>query len=280
MTTEILPAGPPVEPPAASADGAPPRRKRRGWIIALVVVGVVAVLGLIGFLVADGIAKDYARDYVRERVVAVLDLPADARVDVDLGGGSIILQALAGRIDEVAVSVPELSFGELTGAATLRAEGVPLDETLPVEVLRVEFSVGEGDLAAIAGSLSGLELDSIELEEPAILVGSTFSLFGLPIPLGVALVPSAEDGQLVFTPETVTVAQQQFAAADLLANPLFGAFARDLLQQQSVCVAASLPRALVVTDARVDGERLVLAIRGDGTALGGSDLATPGVCAD
>ena len=280
MTTEILPAGPPVEPPAASADGASPRRKRRGWIIALVVVGVVAVLGLIGFLVADGIAKDYARDYVRERVVAVLDLPADARVDVDLGGGSIILQALAGRIDEVAVSVPELSFGELTGAATLRAEGVPLDETLPVEVLRVEFSVGEGDLAAIAGSLSGLELDSIELEEPAILVGSTFSLFGLPIPLGVALVPSAEDGQLVFTPETVTVAEQQFAAADLLANPLFGAFARDLLQQQSVCVAASLPRALVVTDARVDGERLVLAIRGDGTALGGSDLATPGVCAD
>jgi hypothetical protein len=280
VTTEILPAGPPVEPPAASADGAPPRRKRRGWIIALVVVGVVAVLGLIGFLVADGIAKDYARDYVRERVVAVLDLPADARVDVDLGGGSIILQALAGRIDEVAVSVPELSFGELTGAATLRAEGVPLDETLPVEVLRVEFSVGEGDLAAIAGSLSGLELDSIELEEPAILVGSTFSLFGLPIPLGVALVPSAEDGQLVFTPETVTVAEQQFAAADLLANPLFGAFARDLLQQQSVCVAASLPRALVVTDARVDGERLVLAIRGDGTALGGSHLATPGVCAD
>ncbi len=282
MSTEILPAGQPiepqpVEPPTVVLEA--PRKKRRGWLIALIVVGILVLLGVIAFLVADGIAKDYARDYVRARVIEVLQLPEDAEVDVDLGGGSIILQALAGRIQTVDVTVPELSFGELIGAAELHAEGVPLDELEPVDVLRVDFSVDEGDLASIAGSLSGLTLESIELEDPDIVVASAFSLFGLPIPVGMSLTPSAAEGQLVFTPSSVTVAESTFTAEALLNDPLFGLFARDLLKQQSVCVAGSLPQALVLTDAAVEGDVLVLSITGDGAALGGPELSTLGVCA-
>lgn len=278
VSTEILPAGQPVEPPVPVE--APPKRKRRGWIVALIVIGIVALLGLIAFLVADGIAKDYARDYVRARVIEVLQLPDDADVDVDLGGGSIILQALAGRIQTVDVTVPELSFGELTGAAELHAEGVPLDQTAPVDVLRIDFAVDEGDLASIAGSLSGLELESIDLEEPDIVVASSFSLFGLPIPVGMSLTPSAAEGQLVFTPSSVTVAGSTFTAEQLLGDPLFGLFAQDLLEQQSVCVAGNLPQALVLTGAAVDGNDLVLSITGDGAALGGPELASLGTCTE
>ncbi|WP_309709910.1 DUF2993 domain-containing protein [Pseudolysinimonas sp.] len=280
MTTEILPAGQPAEPsPGPSVAEAPPRKKRRGWLVALIVVGILVLLGLIAFLVADGIAKDYARDYVRARVIEVLQLPEETDVDVDLGGGSIILQALAGRIQSVDVTVPELSFGDLTGAAELHAEGVPLDELEPVDVLRVDFSVDEGDLASIAGSLSGLELESIELDDPDIVVASAFSVFGLPLPVGMSLTPSAAEGQLVFTPLSVTVAESTFTAEQLLNDPLFGFLARDLLKQQSVCVAGSLPQALVLTDAAVEGDALVLSITGDGAALGGPELATLGVCA-
>jgi len=277
MSTEILPVGPSVPEPVVVV--APPKKKRRGWIIALIVVAILLLLGFIAFLVGDGWAKDYARDYVRTRVIAVLGLPDDARVDVELGGGSIILQALAGRIDSVDVTVPEATFGALTGAVELHAEGVPLAETSPVDVFRVKFSVDEKDLVAIAGSLSGLTLDSIELEEPEIVVSSAFNVFGIPFPLGMTLEPSAVDGALVFTPTSVTVAQNTFAADDILADPLFGPFARDLLKQQTVCIAANLPQALVITGAEVDGDKLVLGFTADGAALGGPELSTPGVCA-
>lgn len=271
VTTE--PAGENVP----AGETAPPR-KRRGWLIALIVVGILVVLGVVGFVIADGIAKDYARDYVRSRIVEVLVLPEDARVDVDLGGGSIILQALAGRIDTVDVAVPHVAFGELVGSAELRAEGVPLDQSAPVEMLRIDVAVDEGDLAVIAGSLSGLELESIELAEPDIVVASSFRVFGLPIPIGMTLEPSAADGHLAFTPTSVTVGDATFQTQQLLDNPLFGEFAGDLLRQQSVCVAGSLPQALVLTDATVDGNALVLSISGDGAALGGPELATLGSC--
>jgi len=160
----------------------------------------------------------------------------------------------------------------------LHAEGVPLSESSPVDVFRVKFSVAEKDLAAIAGSLSGLSLDSIELDEPEIVVSSAFNIFGIPFPLGMTLEPSAVDGELVFTPTSVTVAENTFAADDILADPLFGPFARDLLKHQSVCIAGSLPQALVITGAKVDGDKLVLGFAADGAALGGPELSTLGTC--
>lgn len=274
MTTEVVP----VAPEPAAEETAPPR-KRRGWLVALIVVGVVLVLGVVAFVIVDAVAKNYARDYVRERIVEVLGLPADARVDVDLGGGSILLQALAGRIDTVEVDVPELSFGALTGAAELRAEGVPLDETAPVDTLGIRFSVAEGDIAALAGNLSGLELSGVELDEPAIVVASAVEIFGVELPVGMSIVPSAAEGELVFTPSSISLGDDEYTVEQVQANPLFAALAGPLLAQQSLCVADQLPEALTLTDAAVAGEHLRLTIRGDGAALGGPGLSTLGTCA-
>jgi hypothetical protein len=280
VDTEIVPVEPPVEPsgPVAAEAAAPPKKKRRGWIIALIVIGVLVVLAIVGFIIADAVAKDYARDYVRSRIVEVLRLPADARVDVDLGGGSIILQALAGRIQNVDVDVPELAFGDLVGAAELHAEGVPLDQNAPVDALRVVFSVDEADVEALAGNLSGLELSSVELEEPEIVVASAFSLFGIEIPVGMSILPSAAEGELVFTPTGISLGDDLYTADEVAANPLFAALAGPLLQQQSVCIADQLPSALVLSAAEVAGERLRLTIDGDGATLGGPGLSTPGTC--
>lgn len=280
MSTEILPVEPARPPAAPAGEAEPPKKRRRGWIIALIVIAILLLLAFIAFLVGEGFAKEWARDYVRTRVIAVLGLPDDAQVDVDLGGGSIILQAFAGRVETVDVTVPEATFGALTGDVELHAEGIPLAETGPVDVFRVKFSVAEKDLAAIAGSLSGLTLDSIELEEPEIVVSSAFNIFGIPFPLGMTLEPSAAKGELVFTPTSVTVAETTFAVDDVLADPLFGPFARDLLKQQSVCIAANLPQALVITGAEVDRDLLVLGFTADGAALGGPELSTLGTCAE
>lgn len=271
--TELLPATPPAEPPADVA--VPPKKKRRGWIVALVIVGVLVVLGVVAFLVADLVAKDYARDYVRARVVEVLQLPQDAPVEVDLGGGSIILQALAGRISTVDVAVPDVAFGELTGDVRLHAEGVPLDETAPVETLGVEFALGADDLAALSGGGDAAPVFAFEGDD--VTLSSEFELFGASIPWGLSLTPSAADGALVLTPTSLTLGSQTFESGDD-DDSFWGQIVRQLLQPQTLCLAASVPQALTLTDAAVDDEQVRLSFDGSGEALGGEAFGTFGTC--
>ena len=252
---------------------------RRGWIALLVVAGVFLVALVVTVFVVDGYAKAAARDYVEERIVAVLGLPEDAVVEVDLGGGLLLPQVLQGRIDVVDVTVPEATFGVLTGAVTVHAEQVPLDATQPVPTLRVEFRVAERDLPDLGRNLAGLELDTIRLDPPEIVGTTEFSVFGFAVPVGLGLEPSAVDGEIVFTPTTVLVGGEEIDAAALLADPVFGGLARGLFQQQSVCVAASLPVALTVTDVTVEDDALAVFITGDGARLGGEELSTLGTCA-
>lgn len=278
MSPEIVPTTP--EPGAATADevGPPaPRKKRRGWIIALVVVGVLVVLAVVGFFVGDAVAKAYARDYVRERVADVLQLPEDADVEVDLGGGSIILQALAGRVETVDVHVPEAVFGELTGTVRMHAEGVPLDDGAPVDILSIDFAIDADDLAALSQGADADAAPSFEFVEGAVSLSSDFDLFGATVPLGLSLVPSASDGALVLTPTSLTIGTQTFeSGAD--DGSFLGQIAAAFLQPQTLCVAGSVPRALLLDDASVDGAELVLTFTGDGAALGGPEFSTSGVC--
>lgn len=278
MSTEILPVDPPVDATGAAAEPvAPPRKKRRGWLIALIVVGVLVVLAIVAFLVAEAVAKNYARDYVRSRIVEVLKLPADAQVDVELGGGSIILQALSGKVDAVDVAVPDAAFGELTGDLTLHAEGVPLDAAAPVDVLGVQFGVGADDLAALGEGADAGTAPAFAFADGEVTISSQFELFGASIPLGFSLVPSAADGALVLTPTSLTIGEQTFEAGTDDGSFL-GQIARALFQPQTLCVAGSVPQALVLDDAAIRGDELQLSFRGDGAALGGPEFSTPGVC--
>ena len=273
MSTEILP----VDPPVATPDVAPPKKKRRGWLIALIVLGVLIVLGIVAFFVAEAFAKDYARDYVRTQLVAVLQLPDDAEVDVDLGGGSIILQALAGRIQTVDVDVPDAAFGELTGTLRLHAEGVPLDDTVPVDKLMIDFAIDADDLTALAGSSGEATAPTFTVADEEVTLTTEFSLFGAVIPIGVSLEPSAVEGALVLTPTSLTIGEETFEAGSDDGS-FFGQIASAFLQPQTLCIAGSVPQALVLDDATIVGPELVLSFQGDGAALGGPELSTLGTC--
>jgi hypothetical protein len=273
MSTEILPVEP-VQPEPVPVD-APPKPKRRGWIIALIVVAAVVVLGIVAFFVAEALAKDYARGYVRDRIVEVLNLPADAEVDVDLGGGSIILQALSGRVDQVDVDVPEVALGDLTGAVRLHAEGVPLDEMQPVDVLGIDFAIGADDLTAL-GQNAEEGAPTFEFAEGEVLLSGEFAVFGATIPLRLSFEPSAADGDLVLTPTSIMLGSETFESGD--DDSFFGQILSGLFQPQNLCIAASVPQALVLTDATIDDAELVLAFTGDGAAFGGPELSTPGTC--
>jgi hypothetical protein len=278
MSTEVLPIDP-VEPSkqqTALEPVAQPRR-RRGPIIALIVVAAVLALGVVAGFVAEAFAQNYARDYVREKVIAVLGLPDDADVDVDLGSGSIIVQAIAGRVDAVDVEVPEVAFGELSGAVRFHAEGVPLDEATPVEVLRIDFAIGADDLAALGQGDDASAAPNFEFAEGEVRLSSEFALFGATIPIGLALVPSATDGALVLTPTSVSIGGETFEAGSD-DESFLGSLVAGLLQPQTLCIASSVPQALVLADATIDDAELVLAFTGDGATFGGPELQTPGTC--
>jgi hypothetical protein len=256
---------------------APTKRRRWPWILGGVLV-VLAILLTVAFFVADGYAKDYARDYIKQRIIAVLGIEPGTPVTVDIGDGSVLLQAIAGRLDSVDVTAAKVTLGELTGSAIVHAEGVPLDENAATRQLRVTFAVAEPDVAALAGNLSGMDLDSITLDEPEIVAHTTYLLFGfLELKIGMGLTPSADDGRIAFTPTSIRLNDETFTAEELRQS--FGQLAGDLLAQQSLCVSESLPVALTIVDVDVVKKDLVVQIDGDGVVLGGPDLSTPGTCA-
>jgi hypothetical protein len=284
------PINPTVQPPAAPpstpatevvvVETPPPGPKRRrrwiGWFIAIV---VLVVLLIVGFFIAEAYAKDYAKGYVRDRIIEVLRLDPASEVDVDLGTGSIIVQALAGSIDEVTVDVAKLSFGDITGSAIITATGVPLDGTKPVNTLGIVAKVSEDNVRRIAGFLSGSQLKSIELADGVISIGTDFTVLGFfVIPVSVDLTPSATDGGINFDPTTVILAGEKISVDDLRNNAQVAALAGDLLKSQTFCVASSLPKALTITDVTVVGSTLVIGLNGDGAALSGPDLSELGSC--
>ena len=255
----------------------PQKKKRRfGWLIAL---GVVVVLLVVGFFVGDQIARQYATDLVRDRIIEVLKLDKNTDVAVDLGPGSILVQAIGGTVNDVTVGVPELEFGEISAAATLTAAGVPLDTSKPVEKLGITVTVTEEQAQKLKTFLSGIDLKSIELGNGVISVATDFDVLGLlNVPVAVDLAPSATAGGIAFDPKTIALDGNPISVEDLRANPLVSARAGQLLQSQTFCVAEYLPQALTLTDVDVVGNNLVLKINGDGTALGGTEISTMGVC--
>ena len=87
--------------PSATSTTARPKRRRLGWLIALVIVVVVGV-GL--WIAGDTFARSYAEQYVRGQIIEIFELPADTPLDVTIGPGSLIAQAIGGKIDSVTVA--------------------------------------------------------------------------------------------------------------------------------------------------------------------------------
>ncbi|MCU1412068.1 MAG: hypothetical protein JWR04_2775 [Rhodoglobus sp.] len=255
-----------------------PKKKRRRWIGVVIALVVVVILLVVGFFIADAYAKTYAENYVRERIVGVLKLDPAAKVDVDLGSGSVLLQAARGGLDEVKVHVDTITFGDITGEAQITATQVPLDSSRPVDKLDIQVTVSEDNVKKLSGFLSGIDLKSIELTDGLIRIGTEFNVFFINIPVAVDLNPTAKEGGINFDPVTIRLGEDEISVADLRASPEFSSLAGDLLASRDFCVAGFLPQALTIDKVQVVGKNLVVGIDGDGTALSDPALSTLGTC--
>jgi LmeA-like phospholipid-binding len=255
-----------------------PVRRRRRWMGTLIALVIVVIVLLVAFFIADAVARQYATGIVREKIVAALKLDPGSRVDVDLGSGSILLQAATGSLEELRVHIPEFTLGEITGEAEVMATGVPIDTSTPLDTLEIEVTVSEANVQKLSGYLSGIDLTSVTLADKLIRIGSNLDVFFTSVPVAVDLAPAATADGISFEPVTVLLGDQQVSVDDLRAIPGISGVVGNLLGSRTVCVASYLPAALTVDDVTVVGSDLVVSINGDGVALDGEGMSERGIC--
>jgi len=256
---------------------APKARKKHRLRNALIALVVVVLVVVIAWIVGDQVARNYAESYVREQIITTFDLPADQKMDVEIGPGSLIAQAIQGSIDSVDVAIPQVPLGDVKGDVTLALTGIPLSSTEPVDTLRVKLAVDEANVQNLGSYLSDTDNITIALQKDEVEIGTTFTLFSLKFPVSVGLVPSAVDGAIAFDPTEITVNDASVSLDELKSGPLSGV-AGGLLSSQTYCIAEYLPTAITLTDVTVTDTDLVLSASGDGAALGGPEMTTLGTC--
>lgn len=250
-----------------------PRRRGRGWIG----LGVFLVIAIIVVVALDNGARWYVGNVIETKARSSLSLADSTPVTVKVGGASVLYQAATGRFERVDVAIDKLGVGDLSGKATLTATGVPLSQSKPVDGARVVFVAGPDELKKLLAGFTSLPVTSVKIASGAVQLGTAVTALGVTVPVAIAFVPSAVDGQLALTPKSLVVNGATITPAGLRAT--FGALAEPLLATQKVCVAKYLPKQLPLDSVAVKGSSLELAVAGRSVTLSTSLLTTKGVCA-
>jgi hypothetical protein len=254
-----------------------PRRKHRGRN-ALVAFLVVLVLLVVAFFVGDYFAKKYAESYVQQRVATALDLSSTAPVSVDLGSGSILLQAASGSISDVTVTVNPLVIDGLAGSATLTAEGVPLSSTSPVQTLQVAVDVPQTTITQAIAQIPAIAQfkPTVTVSGNTVGVAGSFSVLGFVQHLSVSMTPTVAAGVPEFRIETA-----RFNGATISVTQLdkdIPGLATVLQSGTSLCIANELPKDFVLTGISIQGDSLVSTFSGNGVELNDASLSQRGTC--
>lgn len=253
-------------------DAATPRRRTGRWIAAIVVV-VVLLIGAI--VAAEFIARSVVTSTVRSLVVQNLGIPDDQDVNVQVAG-LVLPQVITGRLDEVAVSSDDVTLGPITGDVRVDLRGVPVSAGAAADGGVASVRLDQDQLRALLGQLPDLPAGTVSVAAPDVTFETSLSLFGIAIPVGVAVTPGAADGDLTLTPASFQVAGNELDADTLRGQ--FGGVADPILQTRSLCIADRLPAGLTLTSATVQGQDLVATFDVAGGIVNDPALQADGTC--
>jgi hypothetical protein len=254
-----------------------PRKRHRGRNALIVIVVIVLVL-VAAFFVGDYFAKKYATNYVRDQIASSLGLPSTAPVTVDLGSGSILLQAATGRINDVNITVDPIVLDGLGGSATLTAQGVPLNQTTPVRSLDVKVYVPTSTIATALSRVPTLAAlkPTVKLSGTHVAVTGTIYIFGFPQGIGATLTPKVTAGVPGFTIDTASFDGATVTSAVL--DKYLPGLTSLLESGTSLCIANQLPKAFTLTSIAIHGQSIVSTFTGNGVELNAASLAQKGTC--
>ena len=218
MSADQQPTRRPPAPPAGSAQwaaaqwaptsAAEPRGRRWPWIVALL---VVVVLMAVAWIAGEQVARGLIERTIREQAITRLDLAADHEIDVDLPG-SVLLPLLAGSISSVRVASDDIPLGDASGDIVVEAKDVPVFGDGDWSGAYATVTLDEPQLQRLLSSIDGFPAATVEIDAPDL--AATFEIDALlaRVPVGVALTPRAQGGDLVFTPTTFRVAGAEVSA--------------------------------------------------------------------
>jgi hypothetical protein len=252
-----------------------PARKRRRWVGPVVILSILVILIVAAFLVAEKLARDAAETAITKPIQDALG--TDQKVDVDFGGGFLILQALGGSVDEVTVTASDVAFAGASGDIGLTAAGVPLNIEGTVASLGATVSIDESSIQALVPALSGTG-GTVTFENDQLVLTTQADILGQSVPVVIVLVPSAANGMLSFEPVSMTVNGDDVSIDDVRAGA-YGPGPAAMLTPPSVCVAELLPASLTLSSAGITGKSLVLGFAGSEVSLAGGGFTTKGSCA-
>ncbi|MGN6219994.1 MAG: LmeA family phospholipid-binding protein [Microbacterium sp.] len=260
-----------------SADGPSEPRRHRVWPW-IVGFAIVAVLAVGAWFAAEAIARQIVTGVVQDQVRTQLSLPADQQIDVEIAG-AVLPQLIGGTLDDLTVSSDDVPLGDtgVTGDVTVTARGIPVRGEPTLSGATAEVALDEQQLQTLLASIDGFPADTVGLAAPNVTMTLDLTLFGVQIPIGVALTPSAADGDIVLTPASFQLGQSEVGADALRAQ--FGDLADTVLRDWNVCIADRLPAGATLTGVEVDGSRLVADFDVDGRIATDPALQQDGTCA-
>ncbi len=245
----------------------PPKKKRR-WVGPVVVLAVLIGLVVAAFFVAEKLARDAAGGVIARPVANALG--STSPVDVDLGPGLFLLQAVGGSLDQVTISTDGLPVGEGSAGLELIAEGLPLDMGGTADSVTATLTLDAIALQSVVPAGS-----TVSFTDGAFVVASQADLGGTPTPIELTVVPTAADGVIALETTAVAVNGSPVDLEDVR-NGSYGPTAAALIAPAPLCVNSYLPAALLLSSAAVKGDSLVLGF--SGTAVKLSGLSTKGTC--
>ncbi|PJJ72742.1 Protein of unknown function (DUF2993) [Diaminobutyricimonas aerilata] len=245
---------------------ATPRPRRKRWPIVLSVLLVLIVGGLVA---ADSLGRHYAQQRLEAEIASRLPEGSGA-VDVHIGGFSFLAQYLAGSFDQVILDAPSIAVEGTTASASIVANGVPTDRTTPVRS-------GTGRLVIDSEALNEVvtPVDAVggfQLVDGVVRYEGATEFLGLDISFLADLAPSVDDGRILLTPAEVTLTG---GGASLRLDQIFPDISR---LEVPFCAAELLPRGVVLEDAIIQADALVITVSARDLVLSSDTLSDRGSC--
>lgn len=266
---------------ATDAAAPAPRGGRRwAWLVALLVIVVLAVAA---WFAGEFIARGIVERTIREQLSTQLNVPIDQPIDIDIPG-PILPQLIAGRFGSVTITSDDLPLGATDGTAPIlvgdvvfTADDVPIRGDGDWSDATATLRLDEAQLDALLRGIDDFPVDTVTLDPPDVGVTIDVAIFALTVPVGVDLVPSARNGDLVLTPTTLRVAGAE-VSADALVDQ-FGALATTVIREWDVCLAQYYPAAIELAWVRVERDGIVADLTIDSAILRDPAAARNGRCA-
>lgn len=253
-----------------------PRRRRGPWPWIISIVVLVVLLGG-AFLAGEWLARDVTERAVRTQVDEAIGLAPDQQIDVDIDGW-LLLQLLSGRLDRVAISSDDVSYGDLSAAVDVELRGLPIRDEAPIDGGEFTVRLDEQQLRALLAQIDGFPADVVSFQDDDLQFALPYSVFGVEGEIGVTLAPGIEAGALTLAPETLFLGGASVSADELRAQ--LGPLADTALRTWTICLADEFPAALTLTDVQVASGTLAATGDVDPNVLVDASLSEPGACGE